>query len=217
MSIKRVQSSELLVGSKRKNTTNSELITNNSKGQTLIELVVVIAVMVIVIGALTFATIASLRNAQFSKNQAQATKLAQGGLELVRTGRDRNKAINSNGGLINADHEEVLSWNGDVQGNRSIWDYQIEGNCGDTQLDPPTYCYFNINNQAELNYLNAATGGPNQALPTGAESISPFNRVVIISDDPDSFDTQKTVTVMVSWTDFSGFHQSELTTVLRKK
>jgi DNA-binding NarL/FixJ family response regulator len=42
-------------------------------------------VAIIVVGALTFATIASLRNAQFSQNQAQATKLAQEGLEKVKS------------------------------------------------------------------------------------------------------------------------------------
>ncbi len=67
---------------------------NNEKGQTLMELIVVSSVSIIIIGALVFATISSLRNAQFAKNQAQATKLAQDGIEKVRSLRDRNGSYN---------------------------------------------------------------------------------------------------------------------------
>ncbi len=95
---KLVQSSEFRV--QRKKTNNYELITNNQSGQTLIELMVVILVSVIIIGALVFTTIASLRNAQFSKNQAQATKLAQAGIETVRSLRDRNGLISYQGNQI---------------------------------------------------------------------------------------------------------------------
>lgn len=69
------------------------MFNKDPRGQSLIELVVVVAVIVIVIGALTFATIASLRNANFAKSQAQATKLAQEGLEKVRSLRDRDDPV----------------------------------------------------------------------------------------------------------------------------
>lgn len=70
---------------------------SSEKGQTLLELVVAITVAVLVLGSLVFATITSLRNAQLAKNQAQATKLAQEGLEDIRTLRDRNGGIVYNG------------------------------------------------------------------------------------------------------------------------
>ncbi len=199
----------------RKLTGYRQQVTGNQKGQSLMELVVVIAVMVIVIGALTFATIASLRNAQFSQNQAQATKLAQQGIERVRTGRDRNQAINTQGGLGN-----VTSWNGDAGGNGSIWQYQIDGNCGNTKLTPPVFCFFNINNSGVLTY-NTSYGknpdNPNQeTLPPNSESVPPFKRAIIIYDDVASRNTQKTVTAVVTWSDFSGSHESRLTTILRK-
>ena len=73
-------------------------------GQTLIELVIAVAVIVIVVGALVFATISSIRNAQSAKNQTLATKYAQEGLERVRVGRDRNKSISN--------LDSVTSWNG---------------------------------------------------------------------------------------------------------
>lgn len=66
-------------------------------GQTLLELIVVIAVIVLVVGALVFATISSLRNARLAQNQVQATKLAQEGIEKVRSIRDRDGPVNYSG------------------------------------------------------------------------------------------------------------------------
>lgn len=189
---------------------------SNQKGQSLMELVVVIAVMVIVIGALTFATIASLRNAQFSKNQSQATKLAQEGIEWVRTGRDRNSAINIQG-------ITVTSWNGDGSSNTSIWEHQITGNnvANNCDYEVPTNsppiswkCYFKILSDGSLSNIGFAS----QTFPSSppAESIPPnFTRVITLSDDS-SYAVQKTVTAIVKWSDFSGDHESRLTTILRK-
>lgn len=171
----------------------------SDQGQTLLELVVVIAVVIIVVSALTFATIASLRNAQFAKNQAQATKLAQQGIERVRAGRDGNLGVNNL-------HPSVTDW-------QTIWGYQIEDQCGDTNPTPPsspTYCYFNVTPQGALNHLTAQG-----SVPAAAESIPPFQRVVILSDGA-AFASQKKVTVIVGWTDFAGDHRSILTTILRK-
>lgn len=58
-------------------------------GNSLLEVLVAATVGVLVVTALTFATIFSIRNARFAQNSAQATKLAQEGLEKVRTQRDR--------------------------------------------------------------------------------------------------------------------------------
>lgn len=60
------------------------------KGQTLIELLVAIGILGIVITSLVAVVIASLGNAQYSKNQIQATQLAQEGLEIVHQWRDGN-------------------------------------------------------------------------------------------------------------------------------
>ena len=64
------------------------------KGQSLIEVMIAVTVGILVVTALTFATIFSLRNANFAKSSAQATKLAQEGIEKVRTLRDRDGAVN---------------------------------------------------------------------------------------------------------------------------
>ncbi len=184
----------------------------NQKGQTLLEVIIVMAIAVIIIGALVFAIVAALRNAQFSKNQTQATKLAQEGIELVRTGRDQNKDITGFSIGTNA----ITSWRGndtDCPGNSSsIWCSQIQGSCGNSSISPPTSCYFNISIGGVLNYLSAQT-----TVPTSAETISQFKRAIIITDDSSSYSLQKTVTSVVTWRDFSGIHESRLTTILRKK
>lgn len=179
----------------------------NDKGQTLIELIIVVAVSVIIIGALVFAIIASLRNAQFSKNQSLATKLAQEGIERVRSGRDRNKCIDNLG-------DTVKSWNGNNSScpGGSIWNYQIYNGCG----SGGTACYFKFisNTDGDLSYLTSSS-----TFPSGVEDIygnGQFKRAIVLNDDSDTYTTQKTVTALVQWTDFSGPHQSKLSTILRK-
>lgn len=173
------------------------------KGQTLIEVVVVSTVGILVVTALTFAVIFSLRNASFAKNQSQATKLAQEGIERVRAGRDRNSNIN---GINNINNLSLVdSWSGD----KPIWNYQIMNNCGD---NTNTYCYFNVSSSGSLQYIGAAA-----VAPALAEPVAPnFKRAVILSDTPAIYQVEKKVTVVVQWTDFAGTHESRLTTILRK-
>lgn len=158
----------------------------SNKGQSLIELVVVVAVAVIVVSALTFAAIASLRNASFAKSQAQATKLAQEGLEKVRTLRNRDGPVD----YIRADLTHTSKFS-------DLW--SIIFTC-------PTNCYFFLNDAGVL------MGG----IATSFESIeSNFKRLFQIEEDGFS-SSRKKITVIVKWTDFSGEHESKLTTVLRK-
>ncbi|MBI2018654.1 prepilin-type N-terminal cleavage/methylation domain-containing protein [Candidatus Daviesbacteria bacterium] len=173
---------------------------SNEKGQSLMELIVVITVIVFVVGALTFATIASLRNAVFAQNQAQATKLAQEGIERVRTDRDRKAAIT--GFQLGSPPADVNSWDDD-----DLWSNQISSNCIPN-------CYFNISTSGVLQYIGAGA-----TVPLYAEPIAPgFKRVVVLSDEAGSgfYRNEKKVTVVVIWTDFSGPHESKLTTILRK-
>jgi len=59
-------------------------------GQTLVEMVVAIAVLIVVILALLSITTTSIRNASFSRDQVLATKYAQEAMEKVRSWRDQN-------------------------------------------------------------------------------------------------------------------------------
>lgn len=186
----------------------------SEKGQSLIEVIVTAAVGILVVSALVFATIFSLRNANFAKNSAQATKLAQEGIERVRTGRDRNSSI------IISGVDTVDSWSST---GKPIWGYQIKtsGGCENiTVVD--SKCYFNVGSDGSLS--NTASGfayvsTTSAPLPSDAESITSagreFHRIVILSDDG-SYQNQKMVTVLVTWTDFTGSHESRLTTILRK-
>lgn len=172
----------------------------SQKGQTLIELIVVMSVSVIVVGALVFATIASLRNSQFSKYQVQATKLAQEGIEKVRSARDRNGNVTGSNGDI------TYYWSSidpAKPNDRLIWDFQFYASC--------LSCYFKIDTDSGTLIYEGT-----DLLYSLAEMIPPFKRVVILSDDSATFDSQKTVTVIVKWTDFSGDHESRLTTILGK-
>lgn len=61
-------------------------------GQTLIEVLIALAVIAVVISAVTVIVTSALNNAQFSTKQNLATKFAQEGAELVRSLRDNNYA-----------------------------------------------------------------------------------------------------------------------------
>lgn len=75
-------SSKLLVKTKKRKF--------NQEGQTLVEVLVALAVAVTVVVALVTAVVASMRNAQYSKLQLQATKFSQEALEKARAERDKN-------------------------------------------------------------------------------------------------------------------------------
>ena len=60
------------------------------EGQSLIEVVAALGVVAIGLFALVRVTTASLRNANFAKNRALATKYSQLTMEKIRENRDRN-------------------------------------------------------------------------------------------------------------------------------
>lgn len=65
-------------------------IIKNEKGQTLIEIIIALAVSVIVVTAITVVVNSSLSNAQFSKNQNLATHYAEEGMEYMRKIRNQD-------------------------------------------------------------------------------------------------------------------------------
>ncbi|OGE19402.1 hypothetical protein A3J19_01800 [Candidatus Daviesbacteria bacterium RIFCSPLOWO2_02_FULL_41_8] len=173
---------------------------HHHNGQSLIEVIIAATVGILVVSALTFTTIFSLRNANFAKTSSQATKLAQEGIERVRTGRDRNSAIIN----LQIGADIIDSWNGTSRGTRAFWDNRINDTCIPN-------CYFNVAADGSLQYLDSAA-----AVPPAAETVGQFKRVVILSDDATNPNTQKKVTVIVTWTDFTGPHESRLVTILGK-
>ncbi len=184
-----------------------------SNGDSLIEVIIAATVGILVVTALTFATIFSLRNANFAKSSAQATKLAQDGIEIVRGGRDRNACIVNLNGSVN-------SWNDGnsaCSGSGSIWAYRITGtseNCENTTSG--SKCYFTVSPTGVLTHIYSSTSFPTSFYEGIPSSVNPlFKRVVLLSDDA-HYASQKKVTVIVRWSDATGDHESKLTTILRK-
>lgn len=96
-------------------------------GQSLIEIILALIVVVAVITGITFAITSSLKNATFSKNQNLATTYAQQGMETVRRIRDRSWAafFNAPGGPF-----FCLSENSSELTKRLGLDCDGEGNVG---------------------------------------------------------------------------------------
>ncbi len=127
---------------------------SHEKGQSLIEVIVAATVGIMVVGALTFATIFSLRNAQFAKASSQATKLAQEGIEKARTLRDRDGLVNYTGGSVSISKFSDLY--------NSAFSFSCPSNC---------YFYFDA--------VGTLTGGTS----VNIEPISPnFQRQFLIED-----------------------------------
>lgn len=170
----------------------------NLKGQTLLELVVGMSLITVVIGALAITTTYSLRNTQFSKNQAQATKLAQENLEKVRTIKSSNYGVCPDGQV------PCLTW-------EEIWDEKF-GKAGSCSALGCTY--IPTNNCTVTDDLVKALCLTYSAAPVNIGNG--FTAQVIIEDDVASSGTQKTVTSRVFWTDTTGEHSSDLVTVFSK-
>lgn len=169
------------------------------QGYTLIEVVIAMAVSILVIGALTFATTSSLRNADIAKRQSQATKLAQEGLEKIRSIRDRDEAINSSfGGVTTFSGLWNISMSADV------------ANC------PGGICYFRF-----LDITGVLQQGNQlivESLGNGAfkRQIQIIDKLTCDSVVNTCYQEEKEISSIVKWSDFAGDHQSKLTTILRR-
>jgi type II secretory pathway pseudopilin PulG len=97
-------------------------------GQTLIEVLVALAASVVIIGAITVASLSSLNNAQFSRDQSAATHFAQQGLEIIRNMRDFSVASLSASLLPPATYCLAKSCKALDKNNPSCWQKNIE--CG---------------------------------------------------------------------------------------
>jgi len=66
-----------------------KLLSNkNSSGQTLLEAVIALAALLLILSASSIAIVTSVNNATFTRNQNQANKFAQAGIEEIRSLRD---------------------------------------------------------------------------------------------------------------------------------
>lgn len=70
--------------------TKYQILNTFLSGQSLVEVMVAVAILVLVLTALVLGTTLAIRNANFAQNQARATKYTQEGIERVRAYRDQN-------------------------------------------------------------------------------------------------------------------------------
>lgn len=172
------------------------LISNfqSNKGQSLIELVVMIGLALIVITGLTILTMNSIRNTQFSNAQIQASKFAQEGIERVRVIKTQNHVV-----CVDSSRR---FWN-------DLWGYTCNStNCKFILRQAPpnnTLCNGVAPSGYWLSLANAATS---EDLGGG------FFREVYIEDHGATNSRRKIVRSVVTWTDVTGTHQSELVTIL---
>ena len=98
----------------------------STSGQSLIEVLTALAVVLLVIVALIRATTISMRSSGFSKAQAQATAYAQEAIEWIRAERDKDwNGISSRAGLTFCLNSESLSWS--AEGVCPADDYLLGG------------------------------------------------------------------------------------------
>lgn len=178
----------------------------SGKGQSLMELVVGVSLITIVVGAVAVITTYGLRNSQFSKNQAQATKLAQENIEKVRTIKS------SNYGICFIGLPACSSW-------EAVWTLGTESYSKFETDCAATGCKFSL-------LLSGCTipgdGSPQVCLQQLSATANPvnlqegFTYEILISNEPEVGASQKRVTSRVFWTDTTGDHSSDLVTVFSK-
>ena len=178
--------------------------TLNFKGQSLMELVIGLGLVAIVAGAIAIVTTNSLKNSQFSKNQLQATKIAQENLEKVRTIKTTNYGVCIASQMPAA--TACSPWS-------AVWGHPFFGSDAVPLATGTKY----ILGTCTVDYPAPA---PDMAQPfclrysaTRATLTDGFTSQIIVEDEAVN---QKKVTSRVFWSDSSGEHSSELVTILSR-
>ena len=172
------------------------------KGQSLLEVTVLVGLALITVSGLVIVTVNGLKNSQYSQNQAQATKLAQDGMDQVKGMASRNCAVTAG---------STFYWfNSRTNGDDLVW--------GPVFPSPAT---FHIVSYSTCNDLTPGLAtSAHDLTPTGTDI---FTRDILIEDDVDTVTGNaacspsyscKRVVVTVTWSDFSGDHESRLATIM---
>lgn len=161
----------------------------NSKfriGQSLIEVVVALAIVIMLAISLVATTLLVQKASNNARNSTQATKLVQQNIEQIRVFRDRQStgfaALPSTGCYtLNATNSDPVLWS--------------------------------LNYIAESEEGSSCEGFPPNGAETVALNNTSFRRWIVF-DNPTS--TERTVTVVVIWKDSSGTQQVSNSTFLSK-
>lgn len=164
---------------------------SESSGQSLVEVLIALAVTALVILALVVISLMGLKNAQFAQNQVKVTKYAQEAIDQIKSIRNRNGTVNftfSSGTTV------VFS---------DLWNRGMSADCGGP-------CYLRLNSGTSL------SGAFND--PSVIDNIGDgFLRQITFEDaSPLNSTYEKRVTVKIKWKDGKGEHESNIQTILTK-
>ena len=183
---------------------------DKEKGQSLLEVVIILGVTALVLGALIIAVIVGLKNSQFAQNQAKSTKYAQEALEIIKSIRDRNGVVKFVSSVEECDSETADKFS-------SLWELYL------SESDSFSRCTVKANIEDTLCYFKIETCGGDLFLaePSNATVINEdlgggLSRQITFEDTSSSWSSEKTITVKVKWKDSSGEHESNLQTILTK-
>lgn len=174
--------------------------TVNQTGQSIIEVIVSLGLVLVIVTAITLTVLNGLENSQFSKNQSQATELAKEAVEAMKVMKERNCLINM--GYFNATSPSYF-WRGTL--NQLIWDTNFLGSTK----------YFSLTLNTSTCLLTELTNGSYDTL--SAPYFSIFKRKITISDLVPYDNKAKKVFVEVNWQDNNGVHSAKNETILTRQ
>jgi type II secretory pathway pseudopilin PulG len=175
----------------------------NHRGQTLIELIISVTLILIIITGVTILTVKGLQNSQYSRNQIQATKLAQEGIEKMRTIRDNSFT--------------VCGWaaSGNTVAPNGLWSAACPAGCRYLIQETAGTCNSTATSSLWINFTASTT-----AVETKNINGVNFTRYVVVTNGTDLSGSAninvKNIDLIVSWTDSSGNHSSKISTQLSK-
>lgn len=186
------------------------MLNRSKKGQSLLEVVIVLGVAGIVLGALIIAVIVGLKNAQFAQNQSKSTKYAQEALEKIKGIRDRDGGVS----FQTTDSILLSCLGSSPYAFSKLWLCNLSSSSSPCTIrsSGSTECYFKIVASGNSLQEPANLTSLNEDLGNG------LSRQIIFEDEntgsPPKYQTEKKVTAKVKWKDSSGEHESNLQTVL---
>ncbi len=170
----------------------------NIKGQSLLELVIALSFLIVIVTVITVSTANGLKNSQFSKNQVQATKIAQEGIERVRTIRDRNYSVCGVNSAPTTLKKFSNMWSESCAGANCLYTFKAGGNLCQGVAVSDVYWLYKEN--SSLNFEAIVANG-----------VTFERRITVLDSSPV---TTKEVQVRVTWIDSLGSHSSWLSTIL---
>lgn len=182
----------------------------NQKGQSLIEVIIALSVVTIITLGFTNITITALRNAQYAKNQNQATRHVQEALEIVRVIRDVNYYVDVTGSAPTTTDNRWDAETAGFQSNR-VYCTQIGGSFPTSTADTDGYFLreFEVINAT---IISDATCTTREAITTGLNTESFERRIRLMR----SGTNEVTVLVTVTWNDSKGVQSVEASTKLTR-